>query len=72
MTYYFAELSDKNSYRIAEKLSANTLTAAKREASRKSVFQGTVLEIGGEINNQEFILNPICQKINGKWVKLDN
>lgn len=66
-TFYFAELSDKCSHRTAEKLQAKTLTAAKREASRKCVFHNTVLEIGTEINEDGFILSPICQKLLNKW-----
>ena len=64
--YYFAELQNAGSYRQAEKLKATSLRAAKREASMRQVFQGTVLEIGNSVNEDGFILNPIARKEDGK------
>lgn len=70
-TYYFAELQNAGSYRKAEKLKATSLRAAKREASMRQVFQGTVLEIGNSVNTDGFILNPIARKEDGKtWEDL--
>lgn len=67
--YYFAELQNSGSYRQAEKLKATSLRAAKREASMRQVFQGTVLEIGNSVNTDGFILNPIARKEDGKTWK---
>lgn len=64
--YYFAELQNAGSYRQAEKLKATSLRAAKREASMRQVFQGTVLEIGNNVNEDGFIMNPIARKEVGK------
>lgn len=69
--YYFAELQNAGSYRQAEKLKATSLRAAKREASMRQVFQGTVLEIGNNVNEDGFIMNPIARKEDGKtWEDL--
>lgn len=67
MTFYIAELENKNSYRQAEAVEAKNLSAAKIRATKGQCFQGTVLEIGTEVNSDGFILNPVAQKINGKW-----
>ena len=67
--YYFAELQNSGSYRQAEKLKATSLRAAKREASMRQVFQGTVLEIGNSVNEDGFILNPVARKEVGKQWK---
>lgn len=64
--YYFAELQNSGSYRQAEKLKATSLRAAKREASMRQVFQGTVLEIGNSVNTDGFIMNPVARKEDGK------
>lgn len=64
--YYFAELQNAGSYRKTEKLKATSLRAAKREASMRQAFYGTVLEIGNSINEDGFILNPIARKEVGK------
>ena len=66
-TYYFAEFQNAGSYRQAEKLKATSLRAAKREASMRQVFQGTVLEIGNSVNTDGFILNPIARKSGPTW-----
>ena len=69
--YYFAELQNAGSYRQAEKLKATSLRAAKREASMRQAFQGTVLEIGNSVNTDGFILNPVARKEDGKtWETL--
>lgn len=64
--YYFVELQNAGSYRQAEKLKATSLRAAKREASMRQVFQGTVLEIGNSVNTDGFITKPIARKEAGK------
>ena len=71
MKYYVAELSNKNSYAKAEVIEAKSLTSAKRIASRNQVFYGTVMEIGYDVNEDGFILKPIAQKIDGKWIDLE-
>ena len=68
-TYYFAEFQNAGSYRQAEKLKAKSLRAAKREASMRQAFYGTVLEIGCEVNEDGFILNPVARKEVGKQWK---
>ena len=68
-TYYIAELQNRNSYRKAEKIDAETLTAAKRVAVRQQVFQGSVLEIGTTVSSQGFIENPIAIRENGRWME---
>lgn len=67
MTYYFAEVEKAGNLRKAEKLKAVTLTAAKREASKKKVFAGTVLCIGTDITEQGFLKDRIAVKESGKW-----
>lgn len=67
---YFAEVCDVGSNRKAEPLIAKTLTAAKREASRRQCFYCTCLIIGTELNGQGFI-KPECivaTKVSGKWM----
>lgn len=69
---YFAEVSDVGSNRKAEPLRAKTLTAAKREASRRPCFYCTCLIIGTELNEHGFI-KPECvvaTKVSGKWMDL--
>lgn len=68
-TYYFAELQNAGSYRQTEKLKATSLRAAKREASMRQAFYGTVLEIGCEVTEDGFILNPVARKEVGKQWK---
>ena len=68
-TYYFAEFQNAGSYRQAEKLKACSLRAAKREASMRQVFYGTVLEIGCEVSEDGFILDPVTRKEVGKQWK---
>ena len=66
-TYYSAELQDRNSYRQAEKISASSLADAQRIALSKQYFQGTVIEIGANVSDDGFILNPTCVHENGRW-----
>ena len=67
--YYFAEVPEPGSFGKAEELKASNLTAAKREASRKSGFFGTVLVIGTELSEDGFIKpeSVLASKIDGKW-----
>ena len=61
MNYTMQELENGNSYRQAEELSAKTLPAAKREASRRQEFQGTVLIISA--NGER-----VAKKVDGAWI----
>ena len=65
--FYFSEVATLHSYREAEALKANTLSAAKREASRKRSFFGTFLYIGNSINEQGFIVEPLSVKTREGW-----
>lgn len=65
-TYYISE--DNGGFLKAEKLNATTLAAAKREATRKQVFQGTRLVIGTEVNKDGFITEAKAVKKDGLWV----
>lgn len=65
-TYIFRELQNENSFRQGEKITASTLTSAKRLASRRQVFCGTVLTIeteGGDVLARKSAA--------GKWVDLN-
>lgn len=72
--YFYAEISRLYSYRQAEQLKANSLSQAKREASRKRCFYGTVLVIGKATTSEGFILwkDVIAYRINGKWINREN
>lgn len=65
-TYYMSE--NNGGFRKAEKLKAETLTAAKREATRKQVFQGTRVAIGTELNENGFLKEAVSIKKDGLWV----
>lgn len=65
--FYVAEVNSVNSYREAEKIMAKDLASAKRIASRGQCFCGTVLYIGESVNDEGFIVNPICYKKDGSW-----
>ena len=70
-TYYIAEVQKLGSFSQAEKINAKSLTAAKRKANKSQCFYGTVLQIGTEVNDEGFIMNPIATKVNGKWQGLE-
>ena len=70
-TYYFAEVGNINSYRQAEKIEAENLTAAKRMASRRQVFLDTCLKIGWRLDSNGFINEVLAIKEPGKqWKNL--
>ena len=57
-----------NAYRKAEKISATSLTSAKRIASRNRGFVGTELSIGLSVDDNGFVRDPIAVKTgNGPW-----
>lgn len=76
--FYMSEVLRVNSYRVAEPLKAQTLTAAKREASRRQVFYETVLYItdaGGLVTDSLGMryVDPsraIAVKRGGNWENL--
>lgn len=65
--FYFSEVANLHSYREAEPLKANTLSAAKREASRRRAFCGTFLYIGTYIDEHGFIIEPLMVKTKEGW-----
>ena len=67
MKYYVAEVQNIGSFRKADEIEARDLTEAKRKASRMQFFEGTVLEIGDSVDENGFLTNYICCKVNGKW-----
>ena len=70
-TYYFAEVGNINSYRQAEKIEAENLTAAKRMASRRQVFLDTCLKISWGLDSNGFINEVLAIKEPGKqWKNL--
>ena len=65
--FYIAEMQNPQSYREAEKVFAKDLASAKALASKAQCFQGTTMVIGREIDDNGFITDVICTKVNGKW-----
>ena len=67
--YFFSETTHVNSYRQAQKLNAKTLTEAKKEASRRQFFYGTVLKIAFKsgLNEEGLLIDPISIKSKNKW-----
>ena len=70
-TYCVAELQNKYSYRKAFIIKAQSLSHAKKLATKAQVFCDTVLEIGLSVNESGFITHPICHKVGGVWADLD-
>lgn len=71
---YVMEVTNENSFREAEELSAKTLREAKIEAANKQCFYGTVLEIGTAIDSEGFLIPSSViayRKGEGKWRKPD-
>lgn len=70
-TYYFSEVGNPSSYRQAEKIEAENLTAAKRMASHRQVFLGTWLKIGWGLDSNGFINEVLSiKKPDKKWEDL--
>lgn len=61
-TYIITELQNAQSSRKGETIEAESLTVAKRKASRLQMFHGTVMEITAESGA------VISRKKGGKWV----
>lgn len=58
--YYFAETTSLHSLREAEPLKACNLTSAKREARRKTLFEGTWVTIGTSVNSDGFLNSVVA------------
>ena len=69
-TYYFTETNHVNAFATAEVLKAETLSAAKREASRRQCFQGSILKIGtvNSLNAEGLLIDEISVKKGKKWI----
>ena len=70
-TYYVAELQNEHSYREASVIRAQSLSHAKKLATKAHVFRDTVLVIGLSVDESGFITDPICRKVGGVWADLD-
>jgi len=68
-TYYFAETSNARALCQAQPLKAQTLTAAKREASLRKLERGTtlILATAAGLSSYGFILDRLAVKTCGKW-----
>ena len=71
MKLYVAEIQDVSSFRKAEEIEVKDMAAAKRKASQMRCFEGTVLEIGDSVDENGFLTNKICRKVDGKWMDID-
>ena len=67
MAYYMCESLNSFKSRKAEPLKARNLASAKREASRKQAFEGTVLFIGTSLNNG-FLESAEVAKFGKAWI----
>lgn len=65
MTYYMTETTGVNCYKEDndEIIQAESLTQAKRIASKKQFFAGTVLNLFSDSNQSDLI----SSKVDGKW-----
>lgn len=72
MKYYLMEIANRGSYSEAESFEAKNLTSAKRTASRRQFFQGTILVLGREVNSDGYVTNPIAIKEKGEWTDYGN
>lgn len=71
MRYYVMEVQNAGALAIAEVFEAKSLASAKRTASRKQVFQGTVLYLGTEVDSNGFVRNPIAIKEGKEWSEVE-
>lgn len=65
--WYVMEVQNIGAFAKAEAFEAKSLASAKRAASRRQVFQGTVLYLGAEVDGNGFVINPIAIKERGEW-----
>ena len=64
-TYYIAETQNLNSVRTAEKIEVKSLTAAKINASKNQVFEGTTLSIFADVDENGYGVDLIASKDTG-------
>lgn len=67
MKYFVMETQSLGAFAKAEAFEAKSLAGAKRAASRRQVFQGTVLCLGKEVDGNGFVRNPIAVKEGREW-----
>lgn len=67
MRYYFMEIENIGALARAEAFEAKSLASAKRTASRRQTFQGTVLCLGTGVDDNGFVRNPIAIKEGKEW-----
>lgn len=69
--YYMVETLNNCGYRCrkAVKLQADSLRAARKEATGKQFFEGTVLYIGTTVDRIGFLTDAELVFQNGKWQK---
>ena len=68
--WYVMETADRGGKTKAESFKAKSLTSAKRTASRRQMFEGTVLYLGADIDDNGFVSNPLSIKRGGKWTDI--
>lgn len=70
--YYFAETTSLPPLRKAEPLKARNLTAAKREARRKSAFEGTWVTVGTSVDAAGLLVSVVASYSprDCRWYKL--
>ena len=71
MCYYMVETLRNCGYRCrkAVKLQADNLRAARKEATKKQFFEGTVLYIGTTVDRIGFLTDAEVVYQNNKWQK---
>ena len=70
MEYFVSEVTGLHSFAKAERITAASLASAKRLASKYQMFLGTVIYLGGAIDSNGFIVEPIAVKKGKKWTNL--
>ena len=60
-TYYVSETQNLQSIRQAEPISAEDLTTAEKIAVENQVFQGTVLKIYSDVNENGYGVNELAR-----------
>lgn len=65
--WYMMEVENINSFTNSKELKATNPTSAKREASRKQVFCGTVLYVGTKIDENGWVRDAEFMKKDGEW-----
>ena len=69
--YYMVETLANCGYRCrkAVKLESDNLRAARKEATGKQFFEGTILYIGTTVDNIGFLTDAEVVFQNGKWTR---